>query len=248
LLDALDKSGRAKDTIVLFTSEQGSQFPGCKWTNWDTGVHTALIARWPGKVPAGKRTDAIVQYADVLPTFVDAAGGSAESKNFDGRSFLPVLTDGVKEHRKFAFGLHNNIPEGPRYPIRTVTDGEFRYIRNYLPEELYIEKHLMGSKGDGKLNNPYWSTWVFESWNKPEIYNLVKRYTSRPAEQLYHTAKDNYEMTNLASDPAHAAIKAKLSAKLDAWMKAQGDPGAPQDTTEAIAAARKGKHLYFPPE
>ena len=248
LLDALDKSGRAKDTIVLFTSEQGSQFPGCKWTNWDTGVHTALIARWPGKVPAGKRTDAIVQYADVLPTFVDAAGGSAESKNFDGRSFLPVLTDGVKEHRKFAFGLHNNIPEGPRYPIRTVTDGEVRYIRNYLPEELYIEKHLMGSKGDGKLNNPYWSTWVFESWNKPEIYNLVKRYTSRPAEQLYHTAKDNYEMTNLASDPAHAAIKAKLSAKLDAWMKAQGDPGAPQDTTEAIAAARKGKHLYFPPE
>lgn len=248
LLDALDKSGKAKDTLVLFSSEQGSQFPGNKWTNWDTGVHTALIARWPGKVPADKRTDAIVQYADVLPTFVRAAGGPAKSDAFDGRSFLPVLTDGVKEHRKFAFGMHNNIPEGPRYPVRTVTDGEFRYIRNYLPDELYIEKHLMGAQGDGRLNNPYWATWVFNSWNKPEIYNLVKRYTSRPAEQLYHTSKDNYEMTNLANDPAHAAIKAKLSKQLDVWMKSQGDPGAPQDTDAAIAAARKGEHLYFPPD
>ena len=32
ILDSLDKSGRADDTLVLFTSEQGSQFPGCKWT------------------------------------------------------------------------------------------------------------------------------------------------------------------------------------------------------------------------
>ncbi|NQU20857.1 MAG: sulfatase-like hydrolase/transferase, partial [Candidatus Nealsonbacteria bacterium] len=45
ILAALDRSGLADDTLVLFTSEQGSQFPGCKWTNWDTGLHTALIAR-----------------------------------------------------------------------------------------------------------------------------------------------------------------------------------------------------------
>ena len=53
ILQALDETGRADDTLVLFTSEQGSQFPGCKWTNWDTGLHTALIARWPKHVPAG---------------------------------------------------------------------------------------------------------------------------------------------------------------------------------------------------
>lgn len=60
ILDTLDAAGKADDTLVLFTSEQGAQHPGCKWTNWDTGVHTALIARWPGKVAVGKRTDAIV--------------------------------------------------------------------------------------------------------------------------------------------------------------------------------------------
>ena len=43
ILQTLEKIGQAKDTLVLFTSEQGSQFPGCKWTNWDTGLHTALI-------------------------------------------------------------------------------------------------------------------------------------------------------------------------------------------------------------
>ena len=65
--------------VVLFTSEQGSQFPGCKWTNWDTGVHTALVARWPDHVPAGTRTDAIVQYADVVPTLIDLAGGQGRA-------------------------------------------------------------------------------------------------------------------------------------------------------------------------
>ncbi len=53
ILDTLQQSGRDDDTLVLFTSEQGSQFPGCKWTNWDTGVHTALIARWPGRIKSG---------------------------------------------------------------------------------------------------------------------------------------------------------------------------------------------------
>ncbi len=247
ILAALDATGLADDTLVLFTSEQGSQFPGCKWTNWDTGLHTALIARWPdGKVPAGKRTDALVQYADVLPTLLDVAGADVPAEKFDGSSFLPVLTGKKSKHRQFAYGIHNNIPEGPPYPIRTVTDGEYRYIRNLLPHEIYIEKHLMGSRGNGALNNPYWSTWVFEAGNNPSTYNLIKRYTRRPAEEFYHTAGDAYEMTNLAGEGSLRKIRNRLSAELDRWMRAQGDPGVAQDTFEAIQAARKGEHLYGP--
>ena len=73
ILKTLEDSGKAKNTLVIFTSEQGAQFPGCKWTNWDTGIHTALITRWPEKIKTG-RTDAIVQYADILPTLLEAAG------------------------------------------------------------------------------------------------------------------------------------------------------------------------------
>ncbi len=251
ILKALEESGHADDTLALFSSEQGSQFPGCKWTNWNTGVHTALVARWPGKVTAGKRSDALVQYADVLPTLLAASASAvsfAESKlgprRFDGSGFLPVLLGKTNKHRDYVYSLHNNLPEGPPYPIRGVSDGEYRYLRNLLPDELYIEKHLMGMKGNAVLNNPYWTTWVRDSWENPDTYELVKRYMRRPAEQLYHTAADPYELNNLAKDPAHAGRLAKLRAELNRWMTAQGDPGAPMDTFESYRAARAGEHLY----
>ena len=246
ILGMLDETGQADDTLVLFTSEQGAQLPGCKWTNWDTGVHTALIARWPGRVEPNQRTDAIVQYADVLPTLLDMAGADASESTFDGTSFLTVLEGESDSHREYAYGCHNNIPEGPAYPIRTVTDGTFRYIRNLTPDEIYIEKHLMGVAGNGALNNPYWATWVFTAWDNPHTYELVKRYTNRPAEQLYDTSSDPYELTNLADDPAHAETKSRLSTELDSWLESQGDPGVAQDTHEAIQAARRGEHLYYP--
>ncbi len=244
ILDTLDESGKAEDTLVFFTSEQGSQIPGCKWTNWDNGLHTALIARWPGRIDAGYRTDSIVQYADFAPTFVDLAGGDASDHDFDGTSFLGTLFNREKPHREYAYGVHNNIPEGPAYPIRTVSNGEFRYIRNLLPDEIYIEKHLMGTRGSGALNNPYWSTWVFESGQTEKAETLVKRYMKRPAEQLYRTSEDPFELTDLAGDSRYAAIKAELSRELDLWMFDQQDPGIPMDTREAHAAAKEGKHIY----
>jgi len=244
ILNTLEETGKSEDTLVLFTSEQGSQFPGCKWTNWDNGVHTALVARWPGRVPAGKRTDAMVQYADFAPTFVDLAGGDPSGHPFDGTSFAKSLRDPSQSHRKYAYGVHNNIPEGPAYPIRTVTNGEFRYIRNLTPDEIYIEKHLMGTRGDGALNNPYWSTWVFESGQTEEAAKIVKRYMKRPPEQLYRTAGDPYELIDLAGDPRYAQIKAELSRELDLWMHDQNDPGAAIDTREAHSAAKNGKHIY----
>jgi uncharacterized sulfatase len=248
ILEALEKSGQSRQTLVLFTSEQGSQFPGCKWTNWDTGLHTALIARWPGKIKPHLRTDAIVQYADVVPTLLEVAGGNAGDHEYDGTSFLPVLLGKSDTHRRYAYGCHNNLPEGPAYPIRTITDGRFRYIRNLSPDEIYIEKHLMGKTGGGSLHNAYWSTWVRDAWKDAHIYKLVKRYMHRPAEELYNTAVDPFELNNLAGDKKHAELQARLSRELDRWLADQGDPGVAQDTQEALQASRRGKHLYYPAE
>lgn len=266
ILDALQRSGAQQNTIVLFTSEQGSQFPGCKWTNWNTGLHTGLIARWPGQIEAGRRTDALVQYADIAPTLVQLAGGPVEalaqsagggggragnplkpekqpSDEFDGRSFQPVLLGKKDRHRDYAYGMHNNLPEGPRYAIRSVTNGKHRYIRNLLPNEIYIEKHLMGG---GRLNNPYWATWVgADPMRQEKTYQLVKRYMSRPAEQLYLTEADPYELNNLIGETGRMAeMKARLSRALDRWMANQQDPGAAVDTVAALKAARQGEHLH----
>ena len=243
ILKVLDQSGHAENTLVLFTSEQGAQFPGCKWTNYNTGVHTALIARWPERVKPGRRTDALVQYADILPTLIEAAGGDPKGGDFDGTSFLPVLLGKADTHRRYAYAMHNNIPEGPPYPIRAVTDGTWHYIRNLAPDAVYIEKHMMGQS----QWHDYWLSWLFEATFDERTRRLVNRFLHRPPEELYRLDEDPYEMTNVASDPANAEVKKRLSAELDRWMKAQGDPGAALDTQKEWTASRQGRHFPLPP-
>lgn len=247
LLELLETSGDASSTMVVFTSEQGSQFPGNKWTNWDTGLHTGLVIRWPGFTARGETTDAMVQYADIVPTLFEAAGGDPQSLVVDGRSFLGVLRGEDTQHRQYVFGAHNNVPEGPPYPIRTISNGEFRYLTNLSPDRLYIEKHLMGLRGDGDLNNPYWQTWIWDSWNSTKTYDLVQRYMQRPSEALYHTAKDPFELNNLVKQPEYQGLLSELRGELKNWLDQQGDPGLDQDTHESHQAAKQGNHRYRSP-
>jgi uncharacterized sulfatase len=228
VLAALQETGHADDTLVLFTSEQGSQFPGNKWTCYDTGLHTALVARWPGHVSVGKRTAAIVQYADIAPSLVELAGGqpAEDAYRFDGTSFRAVLMGKADRHRDYAYAMHNNEPEGPEYPIRSVTDGEWRYIRNLTPDEPYVENHVMGLAGKAATTNGYWPTWLEAARVDPAARRLVDRYTRRPAEELYRTATDPFEATNLAADPASQGVKARMAAELDRWL---GNTGYTKD-------------------
>ena len=237
-LNLLNEEGIADNTLVIFTSEQGAQLPFCKWTNWDMGVHTGFIVRWPGKVKAGTRTNALIQYNDVLPTLLEALTGKTDT-GFDGSSFLPVLLGEKDIHRKFAYFMHNNVPEGPAYPIRSLTDGVYHYIRNLAPNKLYIEKHLMARM---PLNN-YWPSWIFEATENEYTQELVNRYMNRPYEQLYNTSNDPFELDNLAEKENMNSIKNSLSAELDNWMKKQGDPGAEIDSFEELNKARKGNHF-----
>lgn len=64
-------------------------------------------------------------------------------------SFAEVLSGQQKTHRSLSFGMHNNVPEGPPYTIRSVNKGRYHYIRNLRSDDIYIEKHLMGLRGNG---------------------------------------------------------------------------------------------------
>jgi len=235
VLKALDDTGRADNTLVLFTSEQGGQWPGAKWTCWEQGMHTALAVRWPGKVKPGSTTDALVQYADVVPTFIEAAGGDAKGRKLDGMSFLDVLTGKKTTHRTYVYGMHNNVPEGPPYPIRTIRTKRFRYIWNLTPEAEYVEKHMEVPRKWGD----HWASWKKAAKTDEHARKMVNRFRRRPAEELYQSNEDAYELTNLAADPKYAKVKADLRAELERWMKEQGDPGMARDTMEALTANRK---------
>ena len=237
ILESLEKSGQSDNTLVLFTSEQGAQMPGCKWTNWELGLHTGMVVRWPGKVKAGVRTDALVQYADVLPTFMDAADVPFAKGQFDGMSFLKVLQGKSDKHRKYVYAMHNNIPEGPSYPIRSVRTDKYSYIRNLSPERIYIEKHLFSVDE----HNPYWDTWIYNADRNEKAYDLLERYIRRPAAELYDLDKDPSEFNNLAENPDYASVKAELSKELDRWMKDQGDIGADMDTKKSLQENRQAK-------
>jgi N-sulfoglucosamine sulfohydrolase len=104
LLKLLDKHGLRDNTLVIAVSEQGSSFPFAKWTTFELGLTSAMIARWPGKVKAETTTDALVEYVDVTPTFLDAARAPIPA-SLDGRSFLPVLLGKTREHKKYTYGI-----------------------------------------------------------------------------------------------------------------------------------------------
>ena len=75
------------DTLFVFTSDHGAQFPFGKWNLYDYGVRTPLIVSWPGHVEPGSTSDAMVGWIDLLPTCLDAAGGIAPREpSADARS------------------------------------------------------------------------------------------------------------------------------------------------------------------
>jgi len=131
--------------------------------------------------------------------------------------------------------MHNNVPGSPPYPIRSVTDGEYRYIRNLTPEATFLQKYIFGyDKHTG-----YWSSWMFAAADRAEPNRLVQRYMRRPAEELYDITEDPAQLNNLADDPAYQDVKKRLRRALDRWRRSEGDPGAALDTRKALRERRK---------
>jgi len=227
VVKTLEEAGLKDNTVVLFLGEQGAQFPGAKWTLFDPGVRSAMIARWPGRIKPGAVSDAIVQYEDVLPTLIELAGGPAE-KGLDGRSFVGVLTGGKTELREYAFGIHNNVPEGRPYPIRSIRSKKYSLILNLTPEKEYHEKHVMDIDRED-----YWKSWVEGAKKDPKAAAMLNRFLKRPPVELYDVEKDPWELENRADRPDLAAVRRELEDQLRAWMKQQDDPGAALDVEKA---------------
>ena len=218
-LELLEKHGLTENTLVMVLSEQGSSFPFGKWTCYDTGLQSACIARWPGQIEPATTSDAMIEYVDILPTFLEVAGVAA-GKELDGRSFLPELLGGRYERKQFVFGLMTTrgINNGSdHFGIRSVRSSRYKYILNLTPGVPFRNACMKSS--------------IFRSWEArasegdADAREKVRRYRQRPAEELYDITADPLEWKNLAGDPKLAQVQSQLKAQLERWMQAQGDQG-----------------------
>jgi N-sulfoglucosamine sulfohydrolase len=136
ILRALEESGQADNTLVVFISDHGIGREFAKWSLYPLGTRTPMIVRWPGVVQPGRRDgENVVSAIDVAPTFLEAAGVAVPSF-MDAKSILKLFRDEQPRERRemtFAcFDYMNNIPEeDAKYP--TYTRDLFDKFDNYRP-------------------------------------------------------------------------------------------------------------------
>jgi arylsulfatase A-like enzyme len=227
ILDAA-ASHRGKQTLFVMSSDHGAQWPFGKWNCYESGVRVPLIVSWPGAIEPGSRSAAMVSWIDLLPTLLEAAGGPAP-QDVDGRSFLSVLWGKADQHRDRIFTTHSGDGRWNIYPARSVRLGEWKYIRNLHPEFAFTTHiDLPGNLGQ----RGFFASWEAAALKDLQAAGIVKRYHTRPAEELYQLTVDPHEQHNLASEQSHAATLSKLREELDRWMLKQGDQqivfGAPR--------------------
>ncbi len=220
----LKETGQDQNTIFIFLGEQGAQLPGGKWTLYDSGQQSSMIVKWPGMVAPNSKTNAIVQYEDITPTLIAIAGGKP-IPNLDGKSFLAVLNKQSTTHRTAAFGIHNNIPEGTPYPIRSIRDSKYKLIMNLTPDQPYYNRFMMNPAN----KNSYWNDWMAKAETSPSVKKLVDRITTKPGLEFYNLQQDPFELNNLAANPTYQTLVKQYGQKLKDWMKQQGDDGASID-------------------
>lgn len=201
VLDALERSGRAGDALVVFTTDHGLAMPRAKCTLYDAGIEVALIMRLGGAGPLVR--DELVSNIDILPTLLDAAG-AAPPAHIQGRSLLPLLRAEAYDARRAIFAektFHSYYD-----PMRCIRTATHKYIRNF--ETAFAVE----VPGDIQLGA------VFRS--DPGRYSTDRRAIA----ELYDLEADPVEQHNLAGTERADAVERELSSALWDWMRETDDP------------------------
>ncbi|MCC9607155.1 sulfatase [Blastopirellula sp. JC732] len=140
VLDYLDESGLAENTIVVYTSDQSFYLGEHGWYDkrwmYEESFRTPLMVRWPKKIKAGTTNDALVMNLDFAETFLDAAGLPIPAE-MQGRSFLPMLEGKeIPDWRKSVYYHYYEYPQphrvAPHYGVR---NARYKLIHFYNTDE-----------------------------------------------------------------------------------------------------------------
>ena len=188
VLGALEASGQAVDTIVIFTSDNGGErfsdvwpFVGVKGELLEGGIRVPLIVRWPRRIAAGSHTDQVAISMDWLPTLLAAAGGSPNPEfPSDGMNLLPVLLGEVSQQRKL-FWRFKACEQA------AVRDGAWKYLKMLDREYLFDVVADPRERADLKARHPE----VFAGLKK-EFARWNATMLPYPADSSSEAAKQGY--------------------------------------------------------
>lgn len=139
LLDALQALDLARDTLVVFTSDNGGErfsdmwpLSGMKGELLEGGIRVPVLMRWPERIAAGLRTAQLAVTTDWLPTLLAAAGGSPDPEHpTDGMNLLPVLTGAAAAGPRTIYWRYKGNDQA------AVRDGRWKYLRLGGREHLF---------------------------------------------------------------------------------------------------------------
>ncbi|WP_255518158.1 sulfatase [Fulvivirga sp. M361] len=218
ILDQLASEGLSENTIVFYYSDHGGAMAGTKRYATQAGLHVPLIVRVPKKYqgltpyPPGSKLTHPVSFIDLAPTLLHLAG-LAQPAAMEGRSILKSVIG-----KSYAYAFAGRMDERTNF-VRSVTDGNYRYTRNYLPHRPY-----------GQHLETLWKAQGMKAWAKAYQSQTLDKTRSaffepRASEELYDLGADPYCINNLINDVNFEVVRKRLSDVLTEWQVAQRDAG-----------------------
>ncbi len=229
LLDELENSGQAENTLVIFLGDHGPPFNRGKTTCYESGLRVPFIVRWPGITGKGIESDALVSAVDIVPTLLDAAG-IKPTRKLHGKSLRSTLTssEAPEEWRDNLVGEFHYHGNHGFFPRRAIRNQRFKLIHNPL-----AGKGLPIGRVDGDPTGKFAATAKYENTPAGKAF---QRYLNPPEWEFYDLQSDPVEFRNLIEEPAHAEMVQQLKAALIDWQKATTDPLLEQEGFDRFLA------------
>lgn len=217
LLETLETSGREDDALVIFTSDNGSPFPGAKTNLSDEGIRLPLSIRNPVQIRRGIVCEAMVSGVDVVPTALEwLRVEKPRTSKAKGRSLLRILEESSPPEWNEIFASQSFHEVTMYYPMRAVRTRTHKLILNLAhPLPFPIAEDVFAS-----------TTWQGIAHHPdPTLGDRpLSAYLQRPRVELYDLLVDPAERTNLAEDPALGGVRRDLEGRVRDWQERTDDP------------------------
>ncbi len=216
VLKELEEDGLLDKTIIFFYSDHGSGLPFYKRELYDRGLKVPLIIRYPDKAEAGTWNDELISFVDLAPTLLSLANIPVP-EHMQGQAFLGPAK--AKQPRKYVFAARDRM-DSEYDMVRAVSDGRYKYIRNYQPQKPVMQNIAFRMNID-MMNE------LLQLYKNGKLtgHQLLWFRQSKPVEEFYDTSNDPYELNNMVDKPEIEEKLNELRSAHQQWERDTKDMG-----------------------